>query len=131
MLVSVAFPSKYLKAEDFLLHGEQTLIIAKCYVDEIRMVDGSKKKKLVVEFERTEKQWIPCKTSALSVAALYGPETDDWAGKSINLYSERVTAFGKLVDAIRVHPPGPVKGRVPPSKRGQPAAGAEREPGSD
>ena len=42
------------------------------------------------------------KTNGSIISEMYGPETNDWQGKMITIYSARVEFQGKLVDGIRV-----------------------------
>ena len=42
------------------------------------------------------------RTNAMIIASLYGPETDQWTGKSVTVYSARVKAFGAWHDALRI-----------------------------
>lgn len=71
--------------------------------------DRGKEEKPVVYFTERPKGLILNKTNARAVAALYGPETNDWHGKRIFVYAEQGTWFGKTGYAIRVGD------RVPPT----------------
>ena len=53
-------------------------------------------------FENRSKQLILNQTNCQLIAGQFGPETDNWIGKEITLYSAKVTAFGKTHDAVRV-----------------------------
>lgn len=44
-------------------------------------------------------------TNLKQIAKLFGsPYIEDWAGKSIQLYTTPVKAFGEVVEALRVRP---------------------------
>lgn len=75
-------------------------------VSEITEVDfGNDGKKLGLRFEGKEKGLVLNKTNAKSISYVYGPDTDDWVGKEILLYSTMVDFAGKDVPAIRVDVP--------------------------
>lgn len=58
--------------------------------------------KQIIYFVESKKGMVLNKTNAKRIARLYGPETDDWKGKVIELYTESVKAFGETHNAIRV-----------------------------
>jgi hypothetical protein len=58
--------------------------------------------KQVLYFVESKKGMILNKTNAKRIARLYGPETDDWKGIVIELYTEPVKAFGEIHNALRV-----------------------------
>lgn len=63
---------------------------------------GKEEEKQVLYFAESKKGMILNKTNAKRIARLFGPETDDWNGKVIELYTEPVKAFGDTHNAIRV-----------------------------
>lgn len=100
MNINTLFPSKYIKADD--LGG-------KCYTLTIREVTLEKlghgneqETKPVLWFTNAAKGMILNRTNAMILASLYTPETDNWRGKQINLYSARIKAFGAWHDALRI-----------------------------
>lgn len=116
MKVSRLFPSKYVKPAD--LNGKPvTLIVAKTVVEELGHGD-QKEQKAVVYFEKATKGLVLNRTNAMTIAALYGDETDEWAGKRITIYATRVRAFGAMQDTIRVKSEVPAR----PLPAAQPAA---------
>jgi len=64
-------------------------------------------RKLEVHFVGAGKTLILNRTNTSVIADAYGPETDDWIGKEIILYTDRVPFQGKMVDAVRVRVPTP------------------------
>ena len=97
------FPSKYLRAED--LKGKPyDLTIKQVAKEEMRSYSGAEpENKLVVFFDGAKKGLVLNKTNAFALADICGiPETDAWAGKTVQLYPTKVKAFGEMVDAIRV-----------------------------
>lgn len=101
MNINQLYGGDYLKAAD--LQGQtRTLTIAGETVKEFD--DG--KSKLVLSFEKTTKTLVVNSTNANMIADAYGFDSAAWVGKSIELRPERVNFAGKMVDAIRVYPPG-------------------------
>jgi hypothetical protein len=100
MNINDVFPSKYLKAHD--LNGKgYTLIIREVTLENVG--HGQEQElKPIVAFEKAAKLMILNRTNAMIIASLYGPETDQWRGKSIIVYPARVKAFGAWHDALRV-----------------------------
>jgi hypothetical protein len=116
MDINTLFPSKYLKGED--LGGREVTVTIKEMKIEKLGAGPDKEDKPVLYFERATKSLILNRTNALVIADLYGPETSAWRGKRVTLYSERLRAFGKTHDAIRVkatHPAETPKAAPPPA----------------
>ena len=86
-----------------LNEGEQrTVEIIKVSREMITGPDG-KKEECTVAFLKAEKPMILNKTNCKIITkVLKTPYIEEWAGKSIVLYSEKVKAFGEMVDALRV-----------------------------
>ena len=79
--------------------------------------------KFVLYFKGTKRTLILNKTNALRIADRYGEEMDNWAGKDVIVYGERVRdPKGNLVDGIRVRLPAKQQGA------GDPFGGAQQEP---
>ena len=96
------FDSEYIASWD--LDKDQTLTIKDVVAAEIEGNKGEKSKKPIVYFEKTAKGMVLNKTNGKTVAAMYGPNTDDWKGKRITLFASTCEAFGDTVDCIRVRP---------------------------
>jgi hypothetical protein len=102
MLITQAFPSKYLKAAD--LQDRNITVI----MDRVEMEDiGDDGDKPVLYFQGKEKGLVLNKTNSNTIAVVYGEETDDWAGKELILYPTMVDFQGRSVPAIRVRHPQP------------------------
>lgn len=103
------FPSKYVAHAD--LKGKDVdLTIASLRLEEMHTEGNRKERKPVLYFEKASKGMVLNKTNALTIAGMYGPETDHWSGKRITIYPTKVRAFGAMQDAIRVKdfaPPAP------------------------
>jgi hypothetical protein len=100
MKISQLFPSKFVKAAD--LNGKTiTLTIAKLVVEELGH-GNEKERKPVLYFQKATKGLVLNRTNTMTIAGLYGDESDDWPGKRISIYPTRVRAFGSMQDTIRV-----------------------------
>lgn len=105
MNIDSAFPGKYLKAAD--LQGRSFAVaIADCQLAEIDQGET----KPVLFFAGADRGLVLNRTNAGVIADAYGVETDDWRGRTIELYPTRVPFGSRMVDAIRVRIPGPAAG---------------------
>lgn len=110
MNVSVLFPSKYVKAGD--LGGRNiTVEISHLTIEKIGAPPAIEDKPILY-FRNAKKGMVLNRTNGMTIAALYGPETDNWTGHRITLFSTRVQAFGGVHEVIRIQP------QVPPAPKG-------------
>lgn len=120
MKMKEMYPSKYLKADDVEeFGGEVNVTIKTVRLEEMQDNEGAKEDKPVLYFNQHAKGMVLNKTNADRISAVYGDESEEWRGKSITLYTEQVTAFGKTTNAIRVRI---AKKPVVPVPAGDPAA---------
>lgn len=99
MNINTAFKSKFLKGAEI----EADTVYTISHVDQENVGGADKEEvKPVLYFEETEKGLVLNRTNSNTIASLYGPETDDWAGKKITLFSTEVDFQGKQTLAIRV-----------------------------
>lgn len=118
------YPSKWLRASD--LSGKRVkLTIGSVGMEQFQ--DGTSKP--CIHFPGKDKGLILNKTNATAIAGAYGPDTDGWLGKSIELFSMKVQGPSGLVDGLRVSIPEDVADRQPAAARqyhiGQKAAESE------
>lgn len=106
--------SDYLKAED-IGNNMWTYTIRTADVKEFDNGD----RKMVVTFVETEKTLPLNVTNARAIGDLYGPDSDNWIGQRVMLFSMPVDFQGKMVNAIRVRAPQPVQNA--PQRRPAPA----------
>ena len=100
MNLTELYPSRWLKAVDVIKPILAT--IQNVAVEEV----GDDEHKPVISFVGTTvKPMVMNRTNALTISALYGEDTNAWAGKPIVLFSTKVPFQGKLTDAIRVREP--------------------------
>jgi len=89
---------------DSLVDKNVTLTMVNVATEKIMTHNNKSEDKLVLYFKESDKGLILNKTNCKTIATLYGPETEDWNGKPITLYSEIVKAFGQEYNAIRIAP---------------------------
>ena len=110
MNVHQAYPSPYLKAAD-LGDAEPVVVIARVALEPI---GRDKDHKLVIYFEGKSKGLVANKTIAKKLAELVGsPETDDWPGHQIRLYTSTADFGGESFDVIRVKAATPARPTAP------------------
>ena len=101
MDINSVFFSKYLKAAD--LQGRRVPITIDSVQIEDIVGDGNKINfKPVVCFTGKSSELVLNKTTAAIIAAAFGPETNHWAGRTIELYPTDVLFQGRSVQAIRI-----------------------------
>jgi len=89
----------------YALEPDQDLIVTISRVgdEKVTGADGKTEECVVAHFsEREIKPMILNSTNSKTIAKLYGPYIEDWVGKKIQVYSEKVKAFGEIVDALRI-----------------------------
>ncbi len=86
------------EGEDLVLtidHAEQ---------NEVKNERGSSRK-LTLHFVENYKPMILNTTNATSIGDLYGSKkVEDWEGKKVAIFTDKVTAFGGTTDALRIRP---------------------------
>ncbi len=112
------FPSKYLKAGD--LQGRSVKAKVGNVVTEILGNDN----KLVIYFAGKEKGMVCNRTNAMTLAEAWGPDTDNWTGGDIEIFSTKVPFQGKLTDSLRVRPLPTQQGKAPQARPAAPAPSA-------
>jgi len=83
------------------------LTIAKTGKEMITGQNGQKEECFVVHFKEDAKPMIMNRTNAKTIEKIYTPYIEDWIGKSIQVYTEKVKAFGDVMDALRIRPKQP------------------------
>lgn len=96
----------YLGGYDFEPKEERVLTIDKVIVEQVIDMEkgGSAKKDCIIAYFKEKcKPMILNKTNCKMIQALYDtPMIEMWAGKKIIVRVEKVKAFGKLEDALRI-----------------------------
>lgn len=105
MKFSEMYPSKYLKAAD--LNGNAVKVIIERI--ELQDVVGQGKEqdyKYVLFFQGKQKGLVLNKTNARAITDAY-EDTEAWPGKELEVYPDRTSFQGNMVDCIRVRIPVP------------------------
>lgn len=64
---------------------------------------GGEKEECIVATLKGQKPMILNKTNCKTIEKIYGtPYIEQWAGKSITLYAEKIRAYGESMEALRV-----------------------------
>jgi hypothetical protein len=122
---SDAFPSKYLKATD-LADGPVIATIKVGELERIRGFDGKETPKVVLYFAKKLKPLPLNRTNFESVVDICGSDdSDDFGGTKIELYATKTSLNGKVMDCVRIRPPGAAE---KPEKAAKPNDG---KPGDD
>ena len=114
--INDTFAGVYLKASD--LRGGEPVVV----IESVAEVELGGKKKLEISFVGKEKHLIANLTNSHRIAEMFGFETDDWVGKKIQLYTEKVEYRGKYTEAIRVRVAKPPVVRKPAAQFDDPVA---------
>lgn len=112
------FPSKYLKASDFV---QPQILTMRVIVEREEFGDGSGKP--VVYFNEETRGWVLNKTNSAILKAGYGTP-DACIGRQVELFATQVPMQGRVVDAIRCRVPAPAQPVAAPvaPPEAQPAA---------
>jgi hypothetical protein len=97
----------YIGAYAFQPNEEKILTIKSVSQDAVADPKGGSEECMIVHF--TEGKPLICnRTNAKSIEMALGTGyIEDWVGNAIQLYVTEVSAFGKMVDAVRVRPKKP------------------------
>lgn len=102
MNIDEIYPSgKSLKAAD--LQGRTVPVTIENF--EVKKFDNGNK--IILRFAGKEKTLVVNKTNAKIIASFYGVSPDGWIGKKIEIYPDKTSFQGGLVDCIRVRVPAP------------------------
>lgn len=106
MKISQAFPSKFLRAGE--LNGRAYVVQIRSY--RIEDLGGGasgepSEHKPVIYFEGSEKGLVLNKTNGFAIEAFLGDEMDNWVGKQIEIYPDRVLFGNEMKPCIRVREP--------------------------
>lgn len=102
MNIDTAYPSKYIKESD--LQGQVRLLtIARVSMEAVDQSGHDMKP--VVFFQGAQKGMVLNVTNKNVIVLLYGTETDNWAGRQIELYPSQTDFRGEVVACIRCRAP--------------------------
>lgn len=86
--------------------GDRRVTMTITRITSTQMTDEKKKKEVekpVMYFKEIERGFVYCKTIGHCIAAMFGPDDDQWVGKRITLYSDPTITYGPdTVGGIRI-----------------------------
>jgi hypothetical protein len=86
--------SKYLKAED-LKGGRPQVVIDSVELLEFETDDGNKTFKPAVGLRGKEKKLVLNATNTNEIIGVFGPDSEGWIGKTLQLTTKHYPAFGR------------------------------------
>jgi hypothetical protein len=116
------FGGTYLSAPTLGQPGEDlTFRIDRVTGRDVETPEGDVRRRLVVHLADA-KPWLPCRTTAECMGAMWGPRVADWAGREITLFHDPTVRVGaKVVGGIRVRGapdlPRPIEVEIPQPRR--------------
>lgn len=87
-----------------LNEGEDLTVVIAGVAREIITGSGGKKEECTVAQLKGNKPFILNSTNQKSIAKLYGPYIEDWAGKPITLFASTTKLAGDTVECLRIRP---------------------------
>jgi hypothetical protein len=107
------FDYKFTGAYELQPGEMKTLTIIKTGHAEVMNQQGKKETCFVAYFDgANQKPMVLNKTNCKTIGKLYGDMIENWIGKQITIKSEKVKAFGEVVDALRIVPIVPQKADI-------------------
>ena len=107
--VNQIYQSEFLRAAP--LGGQPRRVTIESAEVEVLGQGEKAQQKIVLKFARVKPRLPLNKTNAVSLSGAWGPKTDDWIGREVELRPEKVLFKGEMVDSIRVQ-------AVPEAKKG-------------
>lgn len=74
--------------------------------------DGGRKEDCTVARIKNNKPMILNRTNQKTIARMYGPYIEDWAGKSVTLFASTTELKKELVECLRIRPQPPRKPKL-------------------
>ncbi len=97
----------------WLPEGQDVTVTIDYVVREIITGSGGKKEECTVAHLQGVKPFILNTTNSKTIAKMYGPYIEDWAGQRITLFASTAKLAGDTVECLRIRPK--VSERVAPS----------------
>ena len=89
-------------AGDMIGQSTVTLTIANVTMENMNSGKGGAQSKPCLRFKERDKLMVLNKTNAKALAAVLGPETENWKGARVTIAAPIVDAFGKSARSLRV-----------------------------
>jgi hypothetical protein len=100
MDINEVYPNAYLRCAD--LGGQPRRAQIESVTVEVLGQGEAATQKIVLKLVGRRKRLVLNKTNALALAKAWGPRTENWVGRWLELRPEQVLFAGKMVDTIRV-----------------------------
>ncbi len=84
--------------------GEDVTVVIDYVVREVITGTGGKKEECTVAHLKGVKPFILNATNSKTIAKLYGPYIEDWAGQRITLFASTTKLAGDTVECLRIRP---------------------------
>lgn len=84
--------------------GQDMTVRIKCVAREMVKGADGKEEECTVAHMVNEKPMILNRTNSKSIAHLYGPYIEDWAGKDITLFASKTKVAKEVVECLRIRP---------------------------
>lgn len=101
---------RFLRADDFSGGGEVTMTIVDVFSEFMQ-----DKKKALLRFAEHERMLVLNGINTSRLIDAYGPESENWIGRPVTLYSESLSFNGERKDGIRVKIPEGAAEKAPRS----------------
>ena len=118
-------------AGDMLGQSTIALTIADVTMESMNSGKGGQQTKPCLRFKERSKLMVLNKTNAKTLAAILGPETENWKGARVTIAAPVIDAFGKSARSLRitdVQPEKIVAAKPRPNSREQEATYADGSP---
>jgi hypothetical protein len=96
------FNYDYLGSYSLTPGQDMILTIEKTQKEMVKSNGGKEEQCFVAHFKEDVKPMILNKTNCKVIGKIYTPFVEDWPGKQIQLYTEKVKAFGDEMEALRI-----------------------------
>ena len=119
MNIEEAFPSKWVKASD--LKGSTAVV----KIATVKLEKIGEDQRAILYFVGKDKGLVLNKSNKKKLVELFGSETDEWTGQSVELFTIMTEYQGEPVDAIRLRSP---RAAAPAGQRPAAAAFSDANP---
>jgi len=99
--VNEIYQGEFLRAEQ--LGGIPRRAVIESTSVEVLGQGENAQQKLILKFSGAKSRLPLNKTNALALSAAWGPITENWIGRKVELRPEKVQFSGRMVDSIRLH----------------------------
>lgn len=100
--INEIYQSEFLRADQ--LGGQPRRAVIEATTVEVLGQGEQAQQKVVLKFKGAKQRLPLNKTNAMTLSDAWGPNSDNWIGRKIELRPEKVLYAGKMVDSIRTHP---------------------------